>query len=145
VNLAADLSTAWPEIFVAITAMLLLMYGVFQGNQSARLISWLAVGVMFVTAILVLSSPAGRAIAFNGMFVIDEFAAFTKVLLLLGAALTLILAMPFNAREGIPQFEFPVLVLFAVLGMMMMVSANDLMSLYLGIELQSLSSSPCSA
>ncbi|NNE86139.1 MAG: NADH-quinone oxidoreductase subunit NuoN [Alphaproteobacteria bacterium] len=138
-NLAADLSTAWPEIFVAIAAMLLLMYGVFQGNQSARLISWLTVGVMFVAAILVLSSPAGRMVAFNGMFVVDGFAAFAKVLLLLGAALTLILAMPFNAREGIPQFEFPVLVLFAVLGMMMMVSANDLMSLYLGIELQSLS------
>ncbi len=138
-NLAADISIAWPEIFVAVTAMLLLIFGVFQGNQSARLISWLTVGVMFIAAVLVLSSHSGRTVAFNDLFVVDAFANFAKVLLLLGAALTLILAMPFNAREGIPQFEFPVLVLFAVLGMMMMVSANDLISLYLGIELQSLS------
>ncbi|MDH3738827.1 MAG: NADH-quinone oxidoreductase subunit NuoN [Alphaproteobacteria bacterium] len=138
-NLYADIGIAWPEIFVAITTMLLLMFGVFKGNQSARLISWLGVGVMFIAAVLVLSGPAGRAVAFNDLFVVDDFANFAKVLLLLGAALTLILAMPFNAREGIPQFEFPVLILFAVLGMMMMVSANDLISLYLGIELQSLS------
>ena len=138
-NLYVDIGIAWPELFVAIAAMLLLMFGVFQGNQSARLISWLAVGVMFIAAILVLSGPAGRVVAFNDLFVVDDFAKFAKVLLLLGAALTLILAMPFNAREDIPQFEFPVLILFAVLGMMMMVSANDLISLYLGIELQSLS------
>ena len=138
-NLYVDIGIAWPELFVAIAAMLLLLFGVFQGNQSARLISWLAVGVMFIAAILVLSGPAGRVVAFNDLFVVDDFANFAKVLLLLGAALTLILAMPFNAREDIPQFEFPVLILFAVLGMMMMVSANDLISLYLGIELQSLS------
>ena len=138
-NLVADISIARPELFVAVAAMLLLMLGVFQGNKSARLISWLGVGVMFIAALLVLFGPAGRVVAFNDLFVVDEFANFAKVLLLLGAALTLILAMPFNAREGIPQFEFPVLIIFAVLGMMMMVSANDLISLYLGIELQSLS------
>ncbi len=137
-NLSADLMIAWPELFVAVAAMLLLMYGVFQGNQSARRVSWLGVGVLFIAALLVLTGPASRVVGFNDLFVVDEFANFAKVLLLLGAALTLILAMPFNAREGIPQFEFPVLIIFAVLGMMMMVSANDLISLYLGIELQSL-------
>ncbi|MFB3102971.1 MAG: NADH-quinone oxidoreductase subunit N, partial [Alphaproteobacteria bacterium] len=130
---------ASPELFVAIAAMFLLMFGVFQGNQSTRLVSWLGVGVMFIAAILVLAGPVGRVVAFNDLFVVDGFANFAKILLLLGAALTLILAVPFNAREGIPQFEYPVLILFAVLGMMMMVSANDLISLYLGIELQSLS------
>ena len=137
-NLAADIMIAWPELFVAVAAMLLLMFGVFQGNQSARAVSWLGVGVLFVAAVLVLAGPASRVVGFNDLFVVDEFANFAKVLLLLGAALTLILAMPFNAREGIPQFEFPVLIVFAVLGMMLMVSANDLISLYLGIELQSL-------
>ncbi|MCZ6509289.1 MAG: NADH-quinone oxidoreductase subunit NuoN [Alphaproteobacteria bacterium] len=138
-NLTADLMIASPELFVAIAAMFLLMFGVFQGNQSTRLVSWLGVGVMFIAAILVLAGPVGRVVAFNDLFVVDGFANFAKILLLLGAALTLILAVPFNAREGIPQFEYPVLILFAVLGMMMMVSANDLISLYLGIELQSLS------
>jgi len=88
---------------------------------------------------LVLAGPTGTSLAFNAQFVVDDFAVFVKVLLLIGAALALILAMPFNLREGIDQFEFPILIIFAVLGMMMMVSANDLMSLYLGIELQSLS------
>jgi NADH-quinone oxidoreductase subunit N len=138
VNLSVDIMIALPELFVAVAAMLLLMFGVFQGNQSARLVSWLGVGVLFIAAILVLAGPASRVVGFNDLFVVDEFANFAKVLLLLGAALTLILAMPFNAREGIPQFEFPVLIIFAVLGMLMMVSANDLISLYLGIELQSL-------
>ncbi|MCZ6590735.1 MAG: NADH-quinone oxidoreductase subunit NuoN [Alphaproteobacteria bacterium] len=138
-NLTADLMIASPELFVAIAAMFLLIFGVFQGNQSTRLVSWLGVGVMFIAAILVLAGPVGRVVAFNDLFVVDGFANFAKILLLLGAALTLILAVPFNAREGIPQFEYPVLILFAVLGMMMMVSANDLISLYLGIELQSLS------
>ena len=138
-NLVADINTAWPELFVAISALLLLMFGVFRGNQSARFISWLSVGVMFIAALLVLAGPTERVVAFNNLFIVDEFANYAKILLLLGASLTLILAMPFNAREDIPQFEFPVLILFAVLGMMMMVSANDLISLYLGIELQSLS------
>ncbi len=139
VDLVADINIARPELFVAIAAMMLLMVGVFQGDKSARMISWLGVGVLIVAGVLVIAGPDGRVVGFNNLFVVDEFANFAKILLLLGAALTLILAMPFNAREGIPQFEFPVLILFAVLGMMMMVSANDLISLYLGIELQSLS------
>lgn len=101
VNLAADVNIAWPELFVAIAAMLLLMVGVFQGNKSARMISWLGVGVLFVAGILVLAGPDERIVGFNNLFVVDKFASFAKILLLLGAALTLILAMPFNAREGI--------------------------------------------
>src|SRR3546814_319234 len=73
------------------------------------------------------------------MFVVDGFAIYAKILILAGAALSLVLAEPFNRREGITQFEFPILILFATLGMMMMVSASDLISFYLGLELQSLS------
>ena len=137
-DLSADILIAWPELFVAVAAMMLLMFGVFKGDQSARLLSWLSVGVLFVAALLILAGPSATVVAFNDLFVVDQFAKFAKVLLLLGAALTLILAMPYNAREGIPQFEYPILFMFAVLGMMMMVSANDLIALYLGIELQSL-------
>ncbi len=138
-NIAADLAVIRPELFVAIAAMVLLMFGAFRQKNSARFISWLSVGVLFVTGLLVLAGPAGTSLAFGSQFVVDDFAVFAKVLLILGAALALILAVPFNLREGIDQFEFPILILFAVLGMMMMVSANDLMSLYIGIELQSLS------
>jgi len=138
-NIAADLAVIRPELFVAIAAMLLLMFGAFRQENSACFISWLSVGVLFVTGLLVLAGPAGTSLAFGSQFVVDDFAVFAKVLLILGAALALILAVPFNLREGIDQFEFPILILFAVLGMMMMVSANDLMSLYIGIELQSLS------
>lgn len=138
-NIAADLAVIRPELFVAIAAMVLLMFGAFRQENSARFISWLSVGVLFVTGLLVLAGPAGTTLAFGSQFVVDEFAVFAKVLLIVGAALALILAVPFNLREGIDQFEFPILILFAVLGMMMMVSANDLMSLYIGIELQSLS------
>jgi len=138
-NIAADLAVIRPELFVAIAAMVLLMFGAFRQENSARFISWLSVGVLFVTGLLVLAGPAGTSLAFGSQFVVDDFAVFAKVLLILGAALALILAVPFNLREGIDQFEFPILILFAVLGMMMMVSANDLMSLYIGIELQSLS------
>lgn len=138
-NIVTDLAVIRPELFVAVAGMVMLMFGAFRGESSARFMYWLAIGVFAVAGVLVMAGPAGTSVAFSAQFVVDDFAVFAKILLLLGAALALILAMPFNLREGIDQFEFPILIVFAVLGMMMMVSANDLMSLYLGIELQSLS------
>ncbi len=137
-NIAADLTAAAPELFVACAGMAMLMFGVFRGENSARFVSWLGVGVLFVAALLVLAGPVGTTLAFNGQFIVDDFAVFAKILLIVGAGLALILAIPFNMREGIDQFEFPILIVLAVLGMMMMVSSNDLISLYIGIELQSL-------
>ena len=137
-NISADLAVIWPELFVAVAAMVLLMFGAFRNENSARFISWLSIAVLVIAALLVLAGPSGTSVAFNGQFIVDEFAVFAKVLLVIGAALTLMLAIPFNMREGIDQFEFPILIVFAVLGMMMMVSANDLIALYIGIELQSL-------
>ncbi len=137
-NISADLATAVPELFVAVAAMVMLMFGAFRGENSARFVSWLGVGVLIVAALLVFAGPVGTTLAFNGQFIVDDFAVFAKILLILGAGLALILAIPFNMREGITQFEFPILIVLAVLGMMMMVSANDLIALYIGIELQSL-------
>ena len=137
-NITADIAVIWPELFLAVAGMLLLMFGAFRGENSARSVSWFAVGAFVVTGVLVLAGPGGTTTAFGAQFVVDNFAVFAKILLLAGAALALILAVPYNLREGITQFEFPILIMFAVLGMMMMVSANDLMTLYLGIELQSL-------
>tara|TARA_B100000161_G_scaffold262493_1_gene232374 strand:- start:46 stop:1341 length:1296 start_codon:yes stop_codon:yes gene_type:complete len=83
--------------------------------------------------------PEEADLAFGGQFVVDQFARFMKWLVLIGSALAVIMSINYNAREGIERFEFPVLILFASLGMLLMVSANDLISLYVGLELQSLS------
>jgi len=137
-NIAIEISAVWPELFVAVAAMVMLMYGAFRGEESTRFVTWAGVLVMVVAGLLVLAGPAGKTTAFNGQFMVDAFAVFTKILLIAGAALALILAQPYNMREDIKQFEYPILMVFAVLGMMMMVSANDLLSLYVGLELQSL-------
>jgi len=136
----AQLQPAFPEIYMALAAMALLMLGVFRGEGSARAVSWTAVAVLIVAGILVVvySPSSGRILLFADMFQTSVYAAFVKLLVLAAAALGLILSINYNQREGIARFEFPVLILLATLGMMMMVSANDLISLYVGLELQSL-------
>lgn len=137
-TIGADVLTALPEVFVAALAMVLLLVGAFQRTESGRLIAWLSVIVMVIAGVLVWAGSDSRELAFNGLFAVDGFTNFAKVLVLLGASLALLLSLAYNANERIDRFEYPVLILFAVLGMMMMVSANDLIALYLGIELQSL-------
>jgi NADH-quinone oxidoreductase subunit N len=134
-----DLSPALAEIFLVCAAMALLMVGVFRGDRSARLVSWLAVGALVFTMFITLDLGGARQVSLYGMFVTDAFATFMKVLVLLGAALSLIVAMAYNEREGIARPEFAILVVLATTGMMMMISAADLISLYIGLELQSLS------
>ncbi len=129
---------ALPEIVLVCAAMALLIVGVFRGEGSARLVSWLAVVVLLVTLVLCGVFGWERRLGFYGMFVTDAFAVFTKALVLLGAAVSIILALRFNEEHRIARFEFAVLVLLASTGMMLMISANDLIALYLGLELQSL-------
>src|SRR5438874_3743803 len=133
-----DLTPALPEIALVCAAMVLLPIGVFRGEGSARLVSWLSVAVLI--GILVLTGLFGmeRRLGFYGMFVTDAYAAFMKTLVLVGSAVSIIIALNYNEDHRIARFEFPVLVLLATSGMMVMVSANDLITLYLGIELQSL-------
>lgn len=133
-----DLMPALPELLLAISAAALLMYGVFRGARHTDSVSWLSVLVLAVTAVLVASQSGGRVETFSGMFVTDGFAVFTKLLVLLGSAVGIVMSRGYNAREGLARFEYPIVMLFATLGMLMMISANDLISLYLGIELQSL-------
>jgi len=129
---------AIPEIVLACLGMALLMAGVF-GVERGRTVSWLSVGALAVVLLLVLAGGADRAVGFNGLFVTDAFSVYVKALVLLGSALAIVMSLTFNEREAMARFEFPVVVLFATLGMLMMVSANDLIALYLGLELQSLS------
>ena len=134
-----DLLPALPELFLACAGMLLLMVGVFRGEGSLRLVSWLAVGALLVTGVLLVLGPAERTVTFSGLFVTDPFAVFAKLLVLTATALTIILSQRYLEQEQLARFEYPILMLFATLGMMGMISANDLIALYVGLELQSLS------
>ena len=127
-----------PEIFLVAAALAMLMLGVFRGERSAALVSWCAVGVLIVAMLLVLKVGAERKVSLYGMFVTDGFGAFMKLLTLGGSALAIMLSIDYNRRQGIARFEYPVLVLLSTAGMMMMISAYDLISLYVGLELQSL-------
>src|SRR6478752_4557355 len=136
---ALDITPALPEIMLAGAAMALLLLGVFRGEGSNRFVSWLSVAMLI--AIVALTGIFGmeRRVGFYGMFVTDPFAVFMKGLVLLGSAVSIIMALRYNEEHGIARFEFPVLILLAATGMMVMVSADDLITLYLGLELQSLS------
>src|SRR6266851_4896490 len=124
--LAPDLSPALPEILLACGAMALLLLGVFRGEGSTRLVSWLAVAVLLATLVLTALFETEHRLGFYGMFVTDAFAVFMKALVLVGSAVSIIMALHYNEERKIARFEFPVLVLLATTGMMVMVSANDL-------------------
>ncbi|MEP4561015.1 MAG: NADH-quinone oxidoreductase subunit N, partial [Nitratireductor sp.] len=136
-ELSQSLILATPELFLAVAAMALLMIGVFADERSNTLVTGLAVAVLAgATAWMLFFGGDGEA--FNGAFVSDPFARFMKFLTFVGAILTLIMSVGFAKAEKFDKFEFPVLILLATLGMALMVSANDMIALYLGLELQSL-------
>ena len=128
-----------PEAALAVGAMALLVTGVFLGEKSGQLIGWL-VGLLlaFIIAWLLFITPPGGGSAFGNTFVLDGLAIYAKVVILLAAIAALIMAGGYLASERLLRFEYPILIAFAALGMMMMVSARDLITLYMGIELQSL-------
>ncbi|MBV9750386.1 MAG: NADH-quinone oxidoreductase subunit NuoN [Acetobacteraceae bacterium] len=127
---------ALPEIVLACCAMAILIFGVSQRREPLLLCTMLSIGALVITGALVLSTPDGEG--YNGMFAVDSFARFMKMLILVGAGLSAILALDYNDRQGIARFEFPVLILLSTVGMMIMSSTASLMTLYLGLELQSL-------
>ena len=130
--------TAAPEIFLAIASMVLLMIGVFRGDGSTRLLSYLAVLAFAVTLAIVWQAESASAVSFAGMYISDRFTSFAKVLVLIASGAGLIMSQGYIKEEGMNRFEYPVLFVLATLGMLMMISANDLIALYMGIELQSL-------
>ena len=131
--------SALPEIFLALAGLALLMLGVFDRGNATNRIAWLSVLALVVAGVLLIyGRPDGTITAFGNLFVVDRFALFMKLLVLAGAALAIIMSLDYIGREGMQRFEFPVLMLFATLGMLMMLSANDLIALYVSLELQSL-------
>ncbi len=136
--ISADLQTVLPEMLLAIYAMVALMAGVYTTkDKAAGLLIWSTAAVLALTAFFV-ATREGVDIAFFGSFIDDGFARFAKVTILVSAAVVLVMSQEYMARRGLLRFEYPVLVTLAVVGMMVMVSAGDLLVLYMGIELQSL-------
>ncbi len=133
-----QLALSEPEVILTLGGLVLLMLIAFAGDGVARLTGWLSVALL-AAAGLSLLGPAGHGgDAFGGLYRADAFGAFAKVLIYLAAAVSILIAPRFFEREDRLQGEYPILIVYAAAGMGMMVSATDLMTLYVGVELQSL-------
>jgi len=136
-DLSLSLSLAAPELIIAIGALALLMVGAFSGERANTTVTGLAVAILIgAGAWLLLFTGTGEA--FGGAVVSDSFSRFMKVLTLIGSVVTLIMSVGFAKAEKFDKFEYPVLIMLSTLGMMVMISANNMIALYLGLELQSL-------
>ena len=137
----ASIIIAAPEAVLTFGSLALLMLGTFLGRDRALVpLTWTTVLVMAVAGWLVLDAPAGRQMAFDGLYVADGFSAFLKILILGAGAASALLALPYLRAVETGRFEYPLLLLWAVLGLSMMVSAADFLSLYIGLELAALAS-----
>ena len=136
----SDLNIILPEIILSVYAMLALVGAVYTAkDELATTLCWLASILFAIVAFWISSDSASAQTAFNGMFIDDGFARFAKVVILLSAAAVLVMSVDYMRRRDLMKFEYPILIVLAVVGMMMMVSSGNLMSLYMGLELQSLS------
>jgi NADH-quinone oxidoreductase subunit N len=129
---------ALPEIVLSVLGMMILVYGVLRKAEQTQIVTMLVLGAFLLTGFLMVTRAGG--IGFMGQFVVDPFAVLIKALVLVSSAFTLMLSLDYNRRQGIARFEFPVLILFATVGMMGMASASNLITLYLSLELLSLCS-----
>jgi NADH-quinone oxidoreductase subunit N len=137
--MSADLNIILPEILLALFAIFALLGGVYTGKDGvASTLVWLTSAAMVALAAWIGLTGEGTNVAFNGMFSDDGFSRFAKVVILLSTAAVLLMGEGYMSKRGLLRFEYPILVALSVVGMMMMVSAGDLMALYMGLELQSL-------
>lgn len=137
---SADFSVVLPEVVLAVYAMLALIFAVYTRKDGhGPMLTWVTALVFATIAVWISLSAGDTQMAFGGMFVEDGFARFAKVTVLISAAAVLLISQGYLEKHGLLRFEYPVLIALAVLGMMVMVSASDLMTLYMGLELQSLS------
>jgi NADH-quinone oxidoreductase subunit N len=127
-----------PEIVLGLGAMVLLMAGAFRVNIGVRNVDYAAIALLVVTGVILLVLPGGKLASFSGSFVVDDFARFLKILALIGSAAAIAMSLDYDKREHQERFEYSVLILLSTLGMLMLISAADLIALYLGLELMSL-------
>jgi len=134
-----DLLPALPEIVLAVGAMVLLMLGAFRGERSTTAVNWLAIVLLVAAGAIVVWLPGDKLIAFGGSFVVDTFARFLKLLALAGSATAILMSLTYLKLERQERFEYSILIVLSTTGMLMLISAADLIALYLGLELMSLS------
>lgn len=135
----SDFAIALPELILSLFAMASLLVAVYTGKDNLTdALTWATAGLMVALALWIGVGQSGTRVAFGGMFVDDAFARFAKVMILVSAAAVLVVSRDFMARRDLGRFEYPILITLSVVGMMVMVSAGDLMALYMGLELQSL-------
>ncbi len=143
-----DMSLIIPEVWLAIAGMALLMMGVFFRRHVFSVVYSCSIGTLVVAGVLIYltgTQPGLPVGVFGELLTVDSLATFAKTLVLVGAILTLVMASGFMRRYGMNRFELPVLMVFATLGMFVMISANDLMTMYVGLEMQSLALYVCAA
>jgi len=128
---------AVPEIVLACCGMAILMYGVIARGDTFFTSVMLTVGALLLAGVLVIAGVPGTG--YHGLFVVDAYSGFAKLLVLVAAAMGVVMSVDSNQDTNLRRFEFPILMLFSSIGMMLMVSANSLMTLYMGLELTSLS------
>jgi NADH-quinone oxidoreductase subunit N len=126
-----------PEFVLGVGAMVLLLVGVYRPTTD-RFIDGAAIVLLALAGAILAVLPAGKLVTFGGSFIVDEFARFLKVLALLGSAAAIAMSIDYAKREAQERFEYSVLILLSTLGMLMLISAADLIALYLGLELMSL-------
>lgn len=132
------LGLALPELVLAVGAMALLIVGVFLGDKSAKSISYASVALLLIALVLTVMGPQNGGSIFDGAFQIDAFAVFAKVIIFAAAGMAILMSQNFFEGDAAKRFEYPVLIVLAAFGMALMVSASDLISLYMGVETQSL-------
>ncbi len=128
-----------PEIFLAICAILILFITPFLKKNSYLTISYLSLFVIFLSQFLILKDIFYSEVIFNGFFVVDSFGSFLKSLILIGAGLIFYFYLTVNNPKSLKRPEFAIILLLSIVGMLLMISSNDLLSLFMSMELQSLS------
>ena len=133
----AQLPLIFPELLLALGALVLLLVGVYSGERSYFTVTGLAIALILATGLVIIISPKVGIFGGNAL-ILDGFSRYMKILMLVGALFALIMSVGFAKAEKFAKFEFPVLVLLAALGMMLMISAGNMLTLYMGLELHSL-------
>src|SRR6266850_291722 len=130
---------ALPEILLAVGAMVLLMLGAFRSERAtADMINWLAIVLLVIAGAVIVWLPADKLVTFGGSFVVDPFARFLKLLALTGSAVAILMSRDYLKAQMQEKFEYAILILLSTTGMLMLISAADLIAMYLGLELMSL-------
>src|SRR6201987_2500530 len=127
-----------PELVLGIGAMGLLIVGAYRPADTGRFVDGAAIVLLALAGVILAMLPPGKLVTFGGSFIVDEFARFLKILALIGSAAAIAMSIDYARREGQERFEYSVLILLSTLGMLMLISAADLIALYLGLELMSL-------